>query len=91
MAFADANHFLYLCKAIQLAAVDPASIKVPALVLYAPTDQIFAESSVQETIQKIAGAGGSVESATLAGPNGHLNAITQIGKEAKKIEGFLAR
>jgi homoserine O-acetyltransferase len=88
-AFADANHFLYLCKAIQLAAVDPANIKVPALVLYAPTDQIFAEPSIQETIQKIASAGGSVESGTLSGPNGHLNAITQIGQAADKITAFL--
>jgi homoserine O-acetyltransferase/O-succinyltransferase len=91
VAFADANHFLYLCKAIQLTAVDPANIKVPALVLYAPTDQIFAESSVQETIQKIAGAGGSVESATLVGPNGHLNAITEIGRAADKITAFLGK
>jgi homoserine O-acetyltransferase/O-succinyltransferase len=90
-AFADANHFLYLCKAIQLAAVDPANIKVPALVLYAPTDQIFAEPSIQETIQKIASAGGSVESGTLSGPNGHLNAITQIGQAADKITAFLTK
>ena len=60
-------------------------------MLYAPTDQIFAESSVQETIQKIAGAGGSVESATLAGPNGHLNAITAIGQAANKITAFLGK
>ena len=91
VAFADANHFLYLCKAIQLTAVDPANIKVPALVLYAPTDQIFAESSIEETIQKIAGAGGSVQSATLLGPNGHLNAITEIGQAANKITAFLSK
>jgi hypothetical protein len=60
-------------------------------VLYAPTDQIFAESSIQETIQKIASAGGSVESAPLLGPNGHLNAITQIGQAADKITKFLAK
>ena len=89
--FADANHFLYLCKAIQLTAVEPANIKVPALVLYAPADQIFAESSVQETIQKIGAAGGSVESATLVGPNGHLNAITEIGQAASKITAFLGK
>ena len=91
VAFADANHFLYLCKAIQLTAVEPANIKVPALVLYAPTDQIFAESSVQETIQKIGATGGSVESATLVGPNGHLNAITEIGQAASKITSFLGK
>jgi homoserine O-acetyltransferase/O-succinyltransferase len=91
VAFADANHFLYLCKAMQLAAVDPANIKVPTLVLYAPTDQIFAESSVLETIHKMAAAGGSVESATLLGPNGHLNAITEIRQAANKITTFLAK
>jgi homoserine O-acetyltransferase/O-succinyltransferase len=89
--FADANHFLYLCKAVQLAAVDPAKIKVPALVLYAPDDLIFYEPTVQETIQRIAGAGASVESGTLVGPNGHLNAVTQIGQGAEKIEAFLGR
>jgi hypothetical protein len=41
--------------------------------------------------QKIAGAGASVESATLIGPNGHLNALTQIGQEADKITAFLAQ
>jgi homoserine O-acetyltransferase len=64
---------------------------VPALVLYAPTDQIFAESSIQETTQKIASAGGSVESATLLGPNGHLNAITEISQAAHKITAFLGK
>jgi len=88
---ADANHFLYLCKANQLAAVDPANIKVPALVLYAPNDLIFYEPIVQEMIAKIAAAGGSVESGTLVGPNGHLNAFTAIGPEADKIAAFLAR
>ena len=63
-AFADANHFLYLCKAIQLAAVDPAKIKMPTLVLYAPNDLIFYEPIVEDTIQKIAAAGTSVESGT---------------------------
>jgi homoserine O-acetyltransferase/O-succinyltransferase len=64
---------------------------VPALVLYAPDDLIFYEPTVQETIQRIAGAGASVESGTLVGPNGHLNAVTQIGQGAEKIEAFLGR
>ena len=54
--FADANHFLYLCKANQLAAVDPAKIKAPTLVLYAPNDLVFYEPIVRETMQKIATA-----------------------------------
>ena len=90
-ALADANHFLYLCKANQLAAVDPANIKTPALVLYAPNDLVFYEPIVRETLQKIAEAGGSVQSGTLVGPNGHLDAFTEIGQGADKIAAFLAK
>jgi homoserine O-acetyltransferase len=90
-AVADANHFLYLCRANQLAAVDPANIKVPALVLFAPNDLVFQEPVVQEAIQRIAAAGTSVESATLAGPNGHINAFTQITQRAGQITAFLAK
>ena len=90
-ALADANNFLYLCKANQLAAVDPANIKAPALVLYAPNDLVFYEPIVRETLQKITEAGGSAEGATLVGPNGHLNAFTAIGQGADKIAVFLAK
>jgi homoserine O-acetyltransferase len=88
---ADANHFLYLCKANQLAAVDPAKIKAPALVLYAPNDLVFYEPIVQETMRKIAAAGGSVEGAPLPGPNGHLNSLFAIEQASDKITAFLAR
>ena len=88
-ALADANHFLYLCKANQLAAVDPANIKAPALILYAPNDLIFYEPIVRETVEKIIAAGGSAESATLIGPNGHLDAFTAIGQDTDKITTFL--
>jgi len=57
VALADANHFLYLCKANQLAAVDPANIKAPVLVLYAPNDLVFYEPIVRETLEKIARGG----------------------------------
>jgi homoserine O-acetyltransferase/O-succinyltransferase len=87
----DANHFLYLCKANQLASVDPTKIKVPTLVLYAPNDLIFYEPIVEDSIQKIAAGGTSVESGTLPGPNGHLNGIAQIGLGADKITTFLAQ
>jgi len=90
-AVSDANHFLYLCKANQLAGVDPANVKVPVLVLYAPNDLVFYEPIVQETVRTIGAAGGSIESGTLVGPNGHINAFTAIGQGADKITAFLAR
>jgi len=90
-AVADANHFLYLAKANQLAAVDPSRIKIPAFVLYAPNDLIFYEPLVQETIQRIAASGTPVESGALIGPNGHLNGVVAIGQSADRIRAFLSR
>ena len=90
-ALADANHFLYLVKANQLASVDPGRIRAPALVLYAPTDLIFYEPLVQETIQKISAGGTPVESGALIGPNGHLNGVVAIGQAVDRIRTFLSR
>src|SRR6516164_5802035 len=73
------------------AFLDQAAVARAVLALYAPNDLIFYEPIVRETIQKISDAGASVETAALIGPNGHLNALTQIRQEAEKITTFLAR
>jgi homoserine O-acetyltransferase len=85
-AVADANHFLYLCKAIQLAAVDPAKIRVPALVLYAPTDQIFAESSIQETIQKITSAEAQSRARPCWGRTGTSTLLRRLSRRRAKSQ-----
>jgi homoserine O-acetyltransferase len=90
-AVGDANHFLYLAKANQLASVDPANIKVPALVIYSPNDLVFQEPIVRETIERIGAAGTAVESGTVIGPNGHLNGLFQIGQRAEQIATFLGK
>jgi homoserine O-acetyltransferase len=90
-ATSDANHFLYLCKANQLAAVDPANIKAPTLVIYSPNDLVFQEPIVRETIERLGTAGAPVESGTLIGPNGHLNGLTQISQRADQIAAFLGK
>jgi homoserine O-acetyltransferase/O-succinyltransferase len=84
---ADANHFLYLVKANQLASADPGKIKAPALLLYSPTDLVFPASLVEEAAKKIAGA----ETGTIVGPNGHLNGVLAITQAADRISAFLAR
>jgi homoserine O-acetyltransferase/O-succinyltransferase len=89
-AVADANHFLYLVRANQLAAVDPGKLKVPALVLHAPTDLVFYEPWVEETIQKLAAGGTPVERRALLGPYGHLNGVLAIGQAADRITAFLS-
>jgi hypothetical protein len=48
-------------------------------------------ANIEDTIPKIAGAGTSVESGTLQGPNGHLNGVPQITQGADEISAFLAR
>jgi homoserine O-acetyltransferase/O-succinyltransferase len=90
-ATADANHFLYLVKANQLASADPAKIKVPALIIDTPTDLVFPEPLVEETAQIIAANGTPVETGKIVGPNGHLNGVLAIAQAKDKIAAFLAR
>lgn len=88
-AVSDANHLLYLTRANQLFAADPEKIKVPALVIYAPTDLIFYGPYVEETAKKIAANGVKVDTQTLTGPNGHLLGVVAINQAADKIKAFL--
>lgn len=90
-AVSDANHFLYLVKANQLAAADPSKIKVPALVLYSPTDLVFPAPLVEETAKKIAATGTSVDTGQLPGPMGHLNGVLAIAQAGSKIKAFLEK
>jgi len=90
-ATSDANSLLYLVKANQLSGVDPSKIKVPALVIYTPTDMIFYSGAVEDTAKKIAANGTKVETAQLVGPNGHVNGLLAIGQAADKIRAFLER
>ena len=85
----DANHFLYLVKANQLASADPAKIKLPVLLIYAPTDLVFFAPLVEEAAKKLAAAGSMVDTERLAGPNGHLNGVFGISAAAPKIKAFL--
>lgn len=87
----DANHLLYLVKANQLAAADPAKIKAPVLLLYSPTDLVFPAALVEDSARKIAAAGAKVETGQLSGPNGHLNGVLAIGQAGDNISTFLAQ
>jgi homoserine O-acetyltransferase len=82
----DANSFLYLVKANQLADADPSKIKIPALVIYTPTDEIFYAPYVEEAAKKM-----NAQTATISGPNGHLNGVLALAPVAGKITEFLAK
>ena len=88
---ADANHFLYLVRANQLAAADPTKIKAPALIVYSPTDLVFPPAWVERTADQIAKNGTPVEKVTISGPNGHLNGVLHIAQAGPKIAEFLSK
>lgn len=95
----DANHLLYLVKANQTFApggaqtLDEAArkIKAPTLLLYAPGDQVFPAEGIKATEAALKAAGVRVESAEIAGPNGHLNGVVALTPLGPKISEFLAR
>ncbi len=82
----DANHFLYLVKANQLVDTDPAKINVPAMIVYT-TDLVFCAPFVEEAAKKMPKA----ETATISGPNGHLNGVLAIAQAGDRIKSFLAK
>jgi homoserine O-acetyltransferase len=89
-ATADANNFLYLIRANQLARADPLQIKAPTLILYSPTDLLFPQPWIERTATAIRATGTPVEMAPLHGPNGHLNGVLHIAQASERIAAFLA-
>jgi homoserine O-acetyltransferase len=81
---ADANNFLYLIKANQLACADPQQIKAPTLILYSPTDLLFPQPWIERTA-----AATPIDMAPLHGPNGHLNGVLHIAQVSERIAAFL--
>jgi homoserine O-acetyltransferase len=83
----DANHFIYLARANQLASADSRKMKAPTLVLYSPTDLVFYAPFVESAAARISAA----QTGTITGPNGHLNGVLAITQATDKISAFLAR
>jgi homoserine O-acetyltransferase len=99
---ADANSLLYLARANQTyipgAGAGATSardglerIKAPALVIYAPQDQVFAAEWIEEAVAILRNNDVLVETAKLFGPHGHYNGILHIADAAPQIAEFLAR
>jgi len=89
VATVDANNFLYLVKANQLAAADISKIKAPTFAITTPTDAIFYPARVEEALAKIRANATAVESAQVTGPNGHWNGVFSIAQAGERIRGFL--
>jgi homoserine O-acetyltransferase/O-succinyltransferase len=89
-ALADANNFLYMVRANQLASADPGRIVTPALIVYSPTDLVFPPEWVERTASAIRRNGTYVETTPIKGPNGHLNGLAQIAQAGSHIAAFLS-
>jgi homoserine O-acetyltransferase len=85
----DANHFLYLVKANQLANADASKIKMPVLLLYSPTDLVFQAPLVEAAAKQIANAGATIETGKLVGPYGHQNASLATAQATDQIRAFM--
>jgi homoserine O-acetyltransferase len=90
-AVVDANQFLYLVKANQLASADISRIKAPVLAISTPTDALFPPARVAQALEKIAANGTPVEITQVTGPNGHWNGVLAITQASEKIRAFLER
>jgi homoserine O-acetyltransferase/O-succinyltransferase len=89
-AVADANNFLYMVRANQLASADPTKIRTPTLIISSPTDLVFPAEWIERTVSAIRANGTRVETATIVGPMGHLNGLQHIAQAATCIAEFLA-
>jgi homoserine O-acetyltransferase/O-succinyltransferase len=88
-ATVDANHFLYLVKANQLASADVSKIKAPTFAITTPSDAIFYPARVEEALAALRANGTAVEIAEVTGPNGHWNGVFSIAQAGDKIRAFL--
>jgi len=90
-AVVDANQFLYLVKANQLASADISRIRAPVLAISTPTDALFPPAQITQALEKIAANGIAVETTQVTGPNGHWNGVLAIAQAGEKIRAFLER
>ena len=93
----DANSFLYMVRANQLALNEYPSLEAALarsrarwLVIPTPTDRVFPLESVQAMVEVLRRAGRPVEFAELTGPRGHLNGVLGMAAQTDRIRGFLA-
>jgi homoserine O-acetyltransferase len=89
VATVDANNFLYLVKANQLASAEISRIKAPIFAISTPTDAIFNPARIDEALGKMRANGTAVESAQVTGPNGHWNGVFSIAQAGERIRSFL--
>lgn len=94
----DANHFLYLVKANQLASAGSSSgppaldrIKAPVLLITSPKDLVFTPAAVDASLKAMRDAGVNVTHATLEGTRGHLDGVLSMKQVEGRVAEFVGR
>lgn len=93
----DANSFLYMVRANQLALREYPSLEAALsrsrarwLVVPSPTDRVFLREGVQEMVEILRRAGRPVDVAELDGERGHLNGVLNVAPVGERVRAFLA-
>ena len=93
----DANSFLYMVRANQLALREYPSLEAALsrsqarwLVVPSPTDRVFLREGVEEMVGILRRAGRPVEVAELSGERGHLNGVLNVAPIGERVRAFLA-
>jgi homoserine O-acetyltransferase/O-succinyltransferase len=93
----DANSFLYMVRANQLALREYPSLEAALsrsqarwLVVPSPTDRVFLREGVQEMVEILRRAGRPVEVVELGGERGHLNGVLNVAPIGERVRAFLA-
>ena len=93
----DANSFLYMVRANQLALREYPSLeaalsrsKARWLVVPTPTDRVFLREGVEEMVAILRRAGRPVEVVELSGERGHLNGVLNVAPIGERVRAFLA-
>jgi homoserine O-acetyltransferase/O-succinyltransferase len=93
----DANSFLYMVRANQLALREYPSLEAALsrsrarwLVIPAPTDRVFLREGVDEMVETLRRAGRPVEVAEVTGERGHLNGVLNMAPLGDRLRAFLA-
>ena len=94
----DANSFLYMVRANQLALREYPSLEAALsrsharwLVVPTPTDRVFAREGVQEMVDILRRSGRPVEVAEVTGERGHLNGVLNVEAVGERVRAFLAQ
>ena len=93
----DANSFIYMVRANQLALREYPSLEAALsrsrarwLVAPSPTDRVFLREGVQEMVDILRRAGRPVEVAEVTGERGHLNGVLNVASIGERVRAFLA-